>query len=459
MKILLLPFIAVFLIGSCSGKNPESGTDPEQNRTNESMEKIGESTRVSYVFYTANNGDLYYVNTSEYNEADGSGNLDLMKYQLATGKTITVKDNFTSSVNDNNEGFGMIAPTEDGDIVYCMTTSGEVWKLTCSKDSFQYIMNISSEYGCGTNWWKRFNLTLAGDENSLFFVSTNNQYDNKHLYKIDLLADSPVCREVLDISTVVAPHLEPERDLCFGGINVWDNDNNFYVPVWSFSHSDDDLAILKVHVPRNAEGYSAELIHFTDTGEEDGTRLLPGFRHNSCWSGISAASNGSIYIAVSNHYQPSAPDDIHGNVAVFKYNPSGSNMEFLGDLKSVSSAVNNWMPDESQHKVHTFLMELDGKIYFATDDYEPSYFLRGSHLYAIDLSNDTINDYSKTQGLVMLNDFSVIKNRTEPTSRSGIFIQYYGIKGISANRHVPGLIYAMLYGLNEPGHIIKYRMP
>ena len=107
--------------------------------------------------------------------------------------------------------------------------------------------------------------------------------------------------------------------------------------------------------------------------------------------------------------------------------------------------------------MYTFLLEhADGKIYFASDDYEPSYFLRGAHIYTIDTTNDQINDYSKTQPLVLLRDFSVKENKSTPTSTSGVFVEYYGIKGLGLNKNMPHLLYVMLYASNEPGHIIKY---
>lgn len=194
--------------------------------------------------------------------------------------------------------------------------------------------------------------------------------------------------------------------------------------------------------------FDAELIYFTDDGTQTGTSLSPGFLHHSCWSGIGASSAGNIYIAASNHQQPG------GNVALYKYNPTSSQMSLLGDIKSTSQHVDNWMPDETQHKVHSFLMEhADGKIYFASDDYAPSPFLRGAHLYYIDPVTDSIVDFSKTQPFLMDSSFNVITNTGQNTERSGVFIEFYGIKGISLNPRASNLIYAMTY---PGGHIIKY---
>lgn len=422
-----------------------------------SIEKIGQSDKTSYIFYTANNGDLYFINIPD---EIGEAHLDLMKYELQTGLITTIKENFTDYLDGNNDGFGMIAPTRDGEKVYCMTSYGaqaEIWRLKCSDDSFEHITNICSENNCGSNQWKLKNLTLSQDDNTLFFISISNNDDEKRVFMIDLESESPVCTEVLNINDITGP----ERSLCYSGINVWDKYSNFYTPVWSYDYDDNDLALLKVHVPiGSGDQYSAELLHFTDNGKEDGNPLFPEFRHHSCWNGIGAASNGCIYIAVSNHYKPLNSSDIHGNVAIYKYDPEELKMSFLGDIKSVSSAVNNWMPDESQNKVHTFIREhADGNLYFASNDAEPSYFLRGAHLYTIDPTDDTINDFSKTQPLVMLRDFSVVPNEQTPSSTSGVFIEYYAIKGLSLNPRVPKLMYFMLYAADEPGYILKYLLP
>jgi hypothetical protein len=200
---------------------------------------------------------------------------------------------------------------------------------------------------------------------------------------------------------------------------------------------------------------SAKLIHFTVDGKAGGPALFPGFTLRSCWSAISASSAGNIYIGIANHEQPAQASDVHGNVALFKYLPAQDSIRLLGDLKSASQTVNNWMTDESQHKVHTCLWETaNHRMYFASDDYAPSYYLRGAHLYYIDLdSNDRIVDFSQTQPKVMKRDFSVINNSGTLSDTSGVFIQYYGIKGLSLNQRVPDLLYAMTY---PDGYLIKY---
>ncbi|MCK4745471.1 MAG: hypothetical protein KAT15_00470, partial [Bacteroidales bacterium] len=353
-----------------------------------------------------------------------------------------------------NAGFGAVAPTVTGDTVYCMTTAGtnhgraEIFRLICSEERLDYLTDI-----CGTNMWKIFNMTLSKDGKTLYYIG-NNVRSGKALYRIEL--ETLQCSEILDLDPLI-----PHRDLCFGGINVWDHHGNFYLPVWSYNYDPDDLAMLQVHA--GEDGYSAEVIEFTDDGSPYGDPLYPEFRHHSYWSGIGASSSGKIYIAASNHYQSEDGSGEHGNVAIYKYDPDRIEMTLLGDLQSVSEAVNNWMPGESQNKVHTFIIEnADGRMYFATDDYYPSHFIRGSHVYTIDTETDELVDYSKTQSFVMKHDLSVVENSDVASSTSGVFAEYYGIKGIALNRNAPGLLYAMTFsnpdGVTEPGHIIKHRI-
>jgi len=417
----------------------------------EYMEKIGVSRATSYVMYADPDGNLFYVNNVD-------GYLDLMKYDLDMDQVYKISDNFIDHHDGYNGGFGSIAPTSGGDTVYCMTTAGtnhgnaEIFRLVCSQDKLEYLTDI-----CGTNLWMIFNMTLSRDGRALYYIG-NNTPTGKGLYKIDL--ETLECENILDLDPII-----PHRDLCFGGINVWDHFDNFYLPVWSWDYDEGDLAVLQIHAGDQA--YSARVIEFTDDGTPYGDRLLPGFRHHSCWSGIGASSEGNIYIAASNHYQTSDGTGTSGNVAIYKYDPGKEEMVLLNDLKSVSKSVNNWMSNESQHKVHTFLIEnADGKIYFATMDYSPSYLVRGSHLYTIDIETDEITDYSKDQTYLMNRDLEVIRNGEIPATNSGVFIEYYALKGIALHPDTPEVLYGMTYARSasgggwdvEPGNVIRYRL-
>ena len=194
----------------------------------------------------------------------------------------------------------------------------------------------------------------------------------------------------------------------------------------------------------------AELIHFTEDGRAGSPLLFPGFRHDSVWSGLGAGSDGSVYVCVSNHLQPG------GNVAVFRYSPGRRRMELLGDIRGVSTAAGNWMPNESQYKVHTFLSEhADGKLYFASMDHDPTPFLRGAHVYTIEPGTGTVTDFSKTQPFLMTRGLTTIPNPGTAAERSGVFIEYYGIKGMGSNPRAPDLLYAMTY---PDAHLIGYEL-
>lgn len=213
------------------------------------------------------------------------------------------------------------------------------------------------------------------------------------------------------------------------------------------------LTALTIVLFVNAYGqYSGKLIHFTDNCESTGTSIAPpGFNMNSCWNALGVASNGKIYTAISSHISPL------GNTALFKYEPDKNKMTSLGTIKSVSSAANNWMSNESQFKVHSFILEhSDGKMYFTSDDYDEP-FNRGSHLYTIDPQTDIVTDYSKTQPYVMKrlaeHNLVPIPNSGALSDTSGVFVQYDGIQNIATNKKVPNLMYAFLY---PDGDIIKY---
>jgi hypothetical protein len=417
----------------------------------EYIKKIGESSRVSYVMYTDNNGNLYYINTEDQM-------LDLMKYDLAEDKVIKIADDFVSAYYEGNdaynEGFGAISPTVTGDTVYCMTTAGhnhgnaDVFRLICSKNTLEHVRAI-----CGINYWKIFNMTLSQDQKALYYIG-NNTSTGKKLYKIDLVTNE--CDAILDLDPVI-----PHFDLCFGGINVWDKFDHFYLPVWSYDYEVGDLAVLQIYV--GDDEYSAEVLEFTDDLSDFGTRLFPEFSHHSCWSGIGKSSEGMIYIAASNHTPSTTNPDTYGNAAIYKYDPEGEDMYLLGDLRSVSESVDNWMQYESQMKVHSFIHEnADGKMYFTTMDYYPSQLVRGSHIYTIDKETDELTDYSKTQSYVMKRDFSVVENTDVASTTSGVACEYYAIKSFSLNKHVPDIMYGMTFSRdasgNDPGYVIRFKL-
>jgi hypothetical protein len=206
------------------------------------------------------------------------------------------------------------------------------------------------------------------------------------------------------------------------------------------------LAPSAVALPRQSP--SASLLHFTDDLTATGQPLFPGFLHHSMWSALGRASNGKIYLGVSNHQDPG------GNAALFSYDPALEQLRLIGDLQGASSSVENWMSEESQYKIHTFLLEhADGRLYFASQPDTGSDFVRGAHLYRIDPTTDEIEDVSKTQPLLMTGNLEVIANPGLNQLESGVFIADYAIKGIGRHHNRPNLLYAMTW---PEGHLIRH---
>ena len=91
---------------------------------------------------------------------------------------------------------------------------------------------------CGTNWWRVFNLALSPNGRSLYYVSNNNSRST--IRAIDIATKK--CSEVLDVNKLLGT-----RNLCFGGVDVWDGHGNFYAPVWTHQNrKGSDVALLQV---------------------------------------------------------------------------------------------------------------------------------------------------------------------------------------------------------------------
>jgi hypothetical protein len=194
----------------------------------------------------------------------------------------------------------------------------------------------------------------------------------------------------------------------------------------------------------------ADLLFFTADGAASSPKLLPGFLHHSIWSGMGVASDGNVYVAVSNHTQPG------GDVAFFRWLPVEARMELLGTARGVSTAAGNWMAQESQYKVHTFLLEhADGLVYMATMDHAPTPFLRGAHVYTIDPATGTVTDASQGAPFLMTAALAQIPNPGLAQTKSGVFVETYGLKGLGLNPRAPDLLYGMTY---PDGHLIQQRL-
>ncbi|QMU57964.1 MAG: hypothetical protein GKR98_06985 [Boseongicola sp.] len=188
---------------------------------------------------------------------------------------------------------------------------------------------------------------------------------------------------------------------------------------------------------------SADLIFFTEDGTETGAPLVPGFPLNSIWSGMGQSSDGTTFIAVSNH------DEVNGNVAIFALDPGADRMRFVNDLKSVSTAAGNWHDGETQFKVHTFLQQhADGLIYFATMTSNDPKVDRGAHVYTLDPQTEVITDLSAQARYTVARDGKILNG-------TGVALEKLGIKGMGLNPKVPGLVYFMAY---DNGALVQYNL-
>ena len=198
------------------------------------------------------------------------------------------------------------------------------------------------------------------------------------------------------------------------------------------------------------EAQATRLVHFTDDLTASGTDLLPNFRMNSCWSGLTVASDGRVHIAISNHLQPG------GDCGFFRFDPDSDELVLLGTASGVSGAAGNWMGAESQYKVHTFQCEdPSGRIWFATMDHDPSPFLRGAHLYYTDVDTGVVTDHSATAPTLLREDLVEITNTQQAAVNSGVTVATYGIKGIGMNPRKPDIQYLMTF---PDGHLIKHEI-
>lgn len=190
-------------------------------KTGETAE-AGRSAHDNFIMYAAADGSLYFGDGDKQSQA-------LKRYDPEAGKTETIADRLPPGE------FGAIAPTPDGrGVLFLLAESKEVYRLDLATRKVRYVKGL-----CGTNWWRLYNLHLSPDGENAYFVSNNN--DRSTIRRLHL--KSGLCREELDINGLLGT-----RNLCFGGVGVWDDQGSFYAPVWTHGDGVQDLAILKATV-------------------------------------------------------------------------------------------------------------------------------------------------------------------------------------------------------------------
>lgn len=185
------------------------------------IEKIGQSSSVSYVFHVDDAGDVYYLGGA------GEETQDLLRFDAATGKTTALRSDLPM------DEVGMIVPVPNGpEILLLLAKSKKIFRIDTVSETIR-----PEGKACGRNWWKLFNMSLSPDGSALYFVSNNN--DNRLIWRKDLA--SGACSEVLDVNAVLGT-----RNLAFGGQQIWAA-TSFFTPVWTHE-GPNDVAILKITI-------------------------------------------------------------------------------------------------------------------------------------------------------------------------------------------------------------------
>jgi hypothetical protein len=111
-----------------------------------------------------------------------------------------------------------------------------------------------------------------------------------------------------------------------------------------------------------------------------------GLHPTQSWHATGSSPDGDIYVGGMDHVT---------NSALYRLAWRTAGLQFLGDARSASEAVHNWMPGETAQKFHTRPLWHHGKVYVATMDrstLDDEYLARrGFHWYAY---NPTLNSFT-----------------------------------------------------------------
>ena len=117
-----------------------------------------------------------------------------------------------------------------------------------------------------------------------------------------------------------------------------------------------------------------------------------GLRPIQSWFGVGSSPNGDIYVAGSDH---------RTNSALYRLDVKTDILRYVGDAKSASRKVNNWLDGETAEKFHTRPTSYNGRMYVASTDYSKpndNYVAkRGFHWYAYDITASTFLDLSVSE--------------------------------------------------------------
>jgi hypothetical protein len=117
-----------------------------------------------------------------------------------------------------------------------------------------------------------------------------------------------------------------------------------------------------------------------------------GLRPTQSWHATASSPDGDIYVAGMDHVT---------NAALYRLKWREGRLQFVGDARSASEAVKNWMPGETAQKFHTRPLWHRGRIFVATMDrstLDDGYLTRrGFHWYAYDPASNNFADLSASE--------------------------------------------------------------
>jgi len=150
---------------------------------------------------------------------------------------------------------------------------------------------------------------------------------------------------------------------------------------------------------------SIKLISFDDIAPA-GQRLGP------FWHGVGMDRNKKLYVAIGNGDETRGGV---GDVLIFEYDTRSGKKRFLNSVRQILKEAgnlgpnNDWPHEEGVAKVHSEIIEYNGKMYFSTHDYHSSQNVekhRGGHFISYDPATGKFADLSKSDpgGVAVANE-------------------------------------------------------
>src|SRR4051794_34963316 len=117
-----------------------------------------------------------------------------------------------------------------------------------------------------------------------------------------------------------------------------------------------------------------------------------GLRPTQSWHATGSSPGGDVYVAGMDHKT---------NSALYRLHWREGKLQLVGDARSASEAVSNWMPGETAEKFHTRPLWHEGKMYVATmnrSTLDDGYLAqRGFHWYSYDPTHNKFSDLSASE--------------------------------------------------------------